>query len=115
MAHNQIYGVFLQIKDTLEIILKLMVLTVVSELLEQKNVPDDNNDIAFKLFEKPLSLGDWETICFGLKNKSQYSELNILTDAICVNVNHKLHKNFKVKVHIIYNLFAEESLSSKAS
>jgi hypothetical protein len=83
LAHNQIYGVFLQIKDTLEIILKFIVLTVISELLEQKNVPDDNNDIAFKLFEKPLSLGDWETICFGLKNKSQYSELNILTDAIC--------------------------------
>lgn len=79
LSRNQIHGAFFQIKDTFEIVLKSLVLIVVVELIESELNEED--DIVFKLFEKPLSLGDWESICRLLKNKSKYKEINLLIDA----------------------------------
>jgi hypothetical protein len=82
LSEGQVYGAFFQIKDSFEIVIKLLVLTVLSEILENKELSDESSDIVFKLFEKALSLGDWETICRLLINKSQYAEINKLIDAI---------------------------------
>lgn|GEM_PF-4168140 len=82
LSNGQTYGAFFQIKDTFEILIKLLVLTALSEMLEEKNITGENSDIVFKLFEKPLSLGDWETISMLLKDKSKYTEINRLIDMI---------------------------------
>ena len=82
LLNGQVYGVFFQIKDTFEIVLKSLILTVISEMLENNQLSGADNDIVFKLFEKALSLGDWEGISRLLKNKSQYSEINALINSI---------------------------------
>lgn len=61
LQSENVFGLFLQIKDTYEILVKILVLTAVA--LEQRNgINENNGDWLFKFFEKELSLGDWSTI-----------------------------------------------------
>lgn len=82
LAKGQVYGAFIQIKDTFEIVIKTSVITIASEILNKHNVSDEENDIIFKLFEKPLALGDWETINRLFKNKSEIEDVNTLNNGI---------------------------------
>lgn len=61
LQNKNVFGLFLQIKDTYEILLKTLVLIAVT--LEKRNgINENNGDWLFKFFEKDLSLGDWSTI-----------------------------------------------------
>lgn len=82
LSNGHVYGAFYHIKDTFEIVIKFLVLTVISEMLEDSNISEDNSDIIFKLFEKPLGLGDWKIISKLVEDKSKYRELNDLICAI---------------------------------
>lgn len=82
LENNQVYGAFFQIKDTFEIILKVSVLNVISEIISNEDIDEINKDIIFKLFEKPLCLGDWQTIGKLLEGKSNSKEQNDILENI---------------------------------
>jgi hypothetical protein len=58
---NQLYGVFLQIKDVFEVIAKYPVLYYVSLLKQQKSMLDDEQLLMYNILSQVLSLGHWES------------------------------------------------------
>lgn len=68
IAHKEIYGAFLQLKDVLEEILKMPILILMSYIYKEKATWDENKkNIMIEILQKPLSLGDWKTIGDKLK------------------------------------------------
>lgn len=55
---GQTYGAFLQLKDMLEVMIKFPTCLALAEIFKD----NPNNDYNQLLIEKPLALGDWETI-----------------------------------------------------
>src|SRR5690625_3881081 len=79
---GQTYGALLQIKDLLEVILKFPTLAAVSDIYYKQSRTTEENKILLQLIEKPLSLGNWQSIARTIFVKSTVaSELkNILKD-----------------------------------
>lgn len=62
LKDKNVFGLFLQLKDTYEIFIKVPVL--IAAAIENKNsIIEINGDWLFKFFEKDLALGDWSTLC----------------------------------------------------
>jgi tetratricopeptide (TPR) repeat protein len=67
LQNKNVFGLFLQIKDTYEIFVKIPAL--IAATIEIKNgVSEKNGNWLFKFFEKDLALGDWVTICYTYTN-----------------------------------------------
>jgi hypothetical protein len=70
---GQVYGAMLQIKDVLEILLKLPVLLGAGRVISFAEITLSEREFLFSLISKPLSLGDWRSIA----TKSLTSEVRI--------------------------------------
>ena len=93
LDNNQIHGALLQTKDSYELIIKTIILAIQAELYADSNKLEENYDTIFKLFEKKLSLGDWEKIGREIESKSKYKELNaILKDILSIYNKNKITK-----------------------
>lgn len=67
LKQGQIFGAMLQLKDTLEVLLKFPVLAAASLLYAKTERSDEDNKILISLMHKPLSLGDWQAIARTLR------------------------------------------------
>lgn len=67
LTQNQSYGVVLQIKDLFEVLLKWPVLITISRIFQKKEYAPKEIQLLVKILEKPLSLGDWESIARSIK------------------------------------------------
>ena len=59
---DQSYGAILQIRDVLEVLLKLPVLLAASRILSREDPSAGERDFLYALIEKALTLGDWHRI-----------------------------------------------------
>ncbi|WP_434798273.1 tetratricopeptide repeat protein [Terrisporobacter vanillatitrophus] len=82
LKEGQIYGAFFELKDVFEIILKINVVIVASEIINKSNYTEEEGDLLFHLFEKDLCIGDWESICRFFHEKSNYKSINTLSKEI---------------------------------
>ncbi|WP_195238300.1 tetratricopeptide repeat protein [Clostridium perfringens] len=127
LKNGQIYGAFFQLKDVFEIILKCNVVVVASEIINKENYTDEEGNLIFKLFEKDLSIGDWESICRTFNGKSKYNSINILSKeinkiyssnqiskwrndwighgALAISSNEEFIKQIKEKMKILHTFF----------
>lgn len=129
LKEGQIYGAFFQLKDVFEIILKCNVLIVAGEIINKTNYTDEEGNLIFRLFEKDLCIGDWESICRVFKGKSNYNSINILSEkiskiysskyiskwrndwighgALAISSNEKFINEIEDKINILYTFFVE--------
>ncbi|MGL5479035.1 MAG: tetratricopeptide repeat protein [Clostridium sp.] len=127
LKNGQIYGAFFQLKDVFEIILKCNVVVVASEIINKESYTDEEGNLIFKLFEKDLSIGDWESICRTFNGKSKYNSINILSKeinkiyssnqiskwrndwighgALAISSNEEFIKQIKDKIKILHTFF----------
>lgn len=129
LEEGQIYGAFFQLKDVFEIILKCNVLIVAGEIINKISYTDEEGNLIFRLFEKDLCIGDWETICSVFKGKSNYNSINKLSKeiskiysskyiskwrndwighgALAISSNEKFIKEIEDKINILYTFFVK--------
>ena len=130
LQNKNVFGLFLQIKDTYEVFVKIP--TLIAATIETKNgVSEKNGDWLFKFFEKDLALGDWNTICHAYskivsngylkkileKTKKLIDSSNIIKwrndwvghGALAQETNEKFVDSIKEKIEFIFR-FVEENL-----
>lgn len=71
---GQTYGAFLQLKDVLEIMIKFPSLLAISEIYLRNSRSDVENKLLLNLIEKPLSLGDWQSLASTLIKKCTFNQ-----------------------------------------
>ncbi|WP_078427648.1 hypothetical protein [Alkalihalobacterium alkalinitrilicum] len=100
IEENQLYGVFLQIKDVFEVIAKYPVLYYVSLLKQQKSkLNDEQQQLMHDILSQVLSLGHWETalkkITNIFKNQDAKSSEHEAIETIAQTVG-KIYKEHKI-------------------
>ncbi|MDA2190719.1 hypothetical protein PDN08_23820 [Bacillus cereus] len=96
---KQLYGVFLQIKDVYEIIVKYPVLYYVCLLKKQKSMLDNEQILIHNMLSQVLSLGHWE---IALKKISDILKMQIVKNPefeaieIIANIVWKIYKDNEI-------------------
>lgn len=131
LQNKNVFGLFLQIKDTYEIFIKIP--TLIAATIETKNgISEKNGDWLFKFFEKDLALGDWDTICYAYskivsneylkkileKTKKLIDSSNIVQwrndwvghGALAQETNEEFVDSIKEKIEFIFR-FVEENIT----
>lgn len=83
LLENKTYGAMMQIKDLLEVLIKIPVIIEMARLQAKKDKNDKDYEFLLELVRKPLSLGDWRKAIITMNKSNEHFFENEFISDLC--------------------------------